>query len=236
MSVKLKYIISATATILFATQGQATTFTFEGLSSDIPTNGTLVFSTDYYNNDNNDDPLKWSKDGLGLSAWGGSSDGDNGGGDNDNEYYAAFQDRGPATGGLGVIDIDEQGNLDGSSDNIDGADFLRLTFSTAVSLNGLDFNGNHVEFGLGEGVEFKADDTWYTAILGVSGWDFDDGIIATNFRFFAEGHATAIRKDLDTPESFYLASINVQIPEPSSLALLALGVAGLGASRRRTKS
>jgi len=229
MTANLKYIILITATILFSTQGQATVFTFEGLSSDIPTNGTLVFGTDYYRDDSNDDPLRWSKDGLGLKAWGGSSAGNN-------DFYAAFQDRDPATGGLGVIDIDANGALDGSTDNIDDEDWLKLTFSSAVSLNSLDFNGNHYEFSVGELVDFKADDTWHTATLGGSGWDFDDGIIATSFYFYAAGHTTAINRELDTPASFYLASIDVHVPEPSSLALLALGIAGLGASRRRTKS
>jgi len=102
---------------------------------------------------------------------------------------------------------------------------------------------DYVEFGSGDGISnrldlFFADGTSLLDILvpldgsfGFQGWQFADPSLPVDLisvRWFSDGTFGD-----EVPYQFALDNIRVDVPEPGTLALLGLGLVGIGASRRR---
>ncbi|WP_228445464.1 PEP-CTERM sorting domain-containing protein [Thalassotalea sp. HSM 43] len=174
--------------------------------------------------------------------------------DDDDDVYAyldAPNNTGP--GGLGVCaDVDDAMQcVPSSNDNVTEAEYLVFTFSgldegTKVGLQQLWFNNYH-DGNLGVGDLINVD---FSDIGGPSvdfepvtdGMELDPGNWAwvnddPSMFLFGEGDSFTISYVNQTfyVSGFAASSLDVpaEVPEPSNLVLLALGLVGLAATRRR---
>ena len=146
-------------------------------------------------------------------------------------------------GGLGV----ESGLTNTSDDNMQGSiggntnndEILFFDYTVATSIDSIVFNGDHTDnpnAGIGINLFTSADNITYTRFgsnyrtFGVSNDTLSAGFIT---RYFA---VAAVGPQQTSEAGVYIAGINsTAVPAPATLALLGLGLAGLGATRRKQK-
>ncbi|MGB0748118.1 MAG: PEP-CTERM sorting domain-containing protein [Magnetospiraceae bacterium] len=115
---------------------------------------------------------------------------------------------------------------------------IRLDFSSAVSAIGLDFNSNNVNVTL---FVFDALDNLLESLTIPTAEQFSCGSFLCGFVGIDVGSNLISYATVDTPmanTSIFIDNIIYQqVPEPATLALFGLGLAGMGvAARRRQKT
>lgn len=135
-----------------------------------------------------------------------------------------WHDANPAVGGLGSAAGEDLS--DSSADNNSGGESLHLSFSSAVSIDSLFFNGNHTGFtgytflfyGMGAAT-YSMDDVYNDGTIALGGLSLTDLWIEPDWSY------------LPTDE-WYLSGLSYNVPEPTSLILLMMGLLGLAWRRQ----
>ncbi len=180
-------------------------------------------------------PFEWDfGDGLILTVRGFETNDDGVVNLADTESFA-YLDKGNA--GMGVCTkLDGGKQCDPSSDdNVSFGEYLTLSFSKAITIDSLVLNNNHDGGFSGSYITINGIDTLMTdgganTILGAWNLAADEDFTLAYSNLATEPPEDP--RDIRT-NHFYLESTAISVPEPSIIALFAVGLFGLGFARRR---
>lgn len=222
---KLISTIVAAGALAVSAQASATIFDFEQITdgADYGTISGTYADGSAVNGDVGEaafQELVWTVDNITLTATGSTVAGD----------AWAYLDQGDA--GLGVCSLglktDNKGPNQcdpGSDDNVTTGEILNISFDQLVNVNlaaSTFRDANHNVHGDDHLLEVNKNDG--------AGWVYvtaaNDVFETTAFSLRASSHPNDVHQ-------FYVDALSVSVPEPGTLALMGLGLAGLGFVRRR---